>query len=68
MKKLLSKREVAEIIQMHPESIMRLSRTGKFPRYIKIGRGNGGAVRFLDSDVEEWIANKRLPVAKAGPA
>ena len=59
MAKLLSKKQVAHIIQMHPESIMRLSREGKFPRFIKIGSGTGAAVRFVESDIEEWIKQRR---------
>jgi len=60
MMRLLSKRQVAEIVQMHPESIMRLAREGKFPRFIKIGTGTGGAVRFVESDIEDWIKQKRF--------
>ena len=59
MTKLLSKKQVAQIIQMHPESVMRLSREGKFPPFIKIGSGTGAAVRFVDSDIEEWIKQRR---------
>ncbi len=59
MTKLLSKKQVAQIIQMHPESVMRLSREGKFPRFIKIGSGTGAAVRFVESDIEEWIKQRR---------
>jgi predicted DNA-binding transcriptional regulator AlpA len=58
MTKLLSKKQVAQIIQMHPESIMRLSREGKFPRFIKLGTGTGAAVRFVESDVENWIKQR----------
>ena len=61
MIRLLSKRQVAEIVQMHPESIMRLSREGKFPQFIKVGTGVGAAVRFLESDIEDWIKQKQLP-------
>lgn len=61
MTRLLSKRQVAEIVQMHPESIMRLSREGKFPQFIKVGTGAGAAVRFLESDIEDWIKQKQLP-------
>lgn len=63
--KLLSKKQVAQIIQMHPESIMRLSREGKFPRFIKVGTGTGAAVRFLESDIEDWIKQRRDPVSDA---
>jgi predicted DNA-binding transcriptional regulator AlpA len=59
--KLLSKKQVAQIIQMHPESVMRLSREGKFPRFIKVGTGTGAAVRFVESDMEAWIEQRRGP-------
>jgi predicted DNA-binding transcriptional regulator AlpA len=63
--KLLSKKQVAQIVQMHPESVMRLSREGKFPQFIKVGTGTGAAVRFVESDIEEWIKQRRGPVSDA---
>jgi len=59
MTKLLSKKQVAQLIQMHPESIMRLSRQGKFPGFIKVGTGTGAAVRFVENDIEDWIKQRR---------
>lgn len=59
MTKLPSKKQVAQIVQMHPESIMRLSREGKFPPFIKVGTGTGAAVQFVESDIEDWIKQRR---------
>ena len=58
MYKLLSKREAADVIGFHPEHLMRLSRTGKFPRPIKLGSGANCAVRFVADEIDAWLAEK----------
>jgi predicted DNA-binding transcriptional regulator AlpA len=57
--RLFTKQATAELIGVHPSTVMRLVRTGQFPRPVKIGRGSGGAVRFLSSDVECWIESRK---------
>jgi predicted DNA-binding transcriptional regulator AlpA len=52
--KLLSKGAVAEILGLHPSSVMRLVRTGSFPQPLRTGNV-GSAVRFRVRDVDDWI-------------
>jgi excisionase family DNA binding protein len=53
--KLLTKKEAAELLGYHPEHVMRLARSGEFPRAIKLGRSQNCAVRFDAAEVEAWI-------------
>lgn len=59
MQNLLTKQQVAERIGIHPESVMRLARAGRFPRAIKIGDNFRWAVRFDEADVEAWIEQRK---------
>jgi len=55
---LLSKKETAARVGVHPESLMRLSREGQFPKPIKLGNAENCAVRFIEQEVEDWITAK----------
>jgi predicted DNA-binding transcriptional regulator AlpA len=57
--KLLTKQAAAELVGLHPESLMRLVREGKFPQPFKITDAKNGHVRFEAADVGRWIAEKR---------
>ncbi len=59
MTRLLSKREVAELLGVHPLTVMRLAAAGDFPRPIKLGRGVQAAVRFDEADVKTWLTAKK---------
>jgi predicted DNA-binding transcriptional regulator AlpA len=56
---LLTKQQVAERIGIHPESVMRLARAGRFPRPIKIGGDFRCAVRFDEAEVETWLQERK---------
>jgi predicted DNA-binding transcriptional regulator AlpA len=58
--RLLTKKQAAELLGYHPEHVMRLSRSGDFPRAIKLGRAQNCAVRFDAAELEAWV------VARAG--
>ncbi len=55
----MSKAEVAAKIGVHPESVMRLVRAGRFPKPVRLG-GNGPSfrVRWPESEVDEWLAGR----------
>lgn len=55
---LITKKEAAEIIGLHPEHLMRLSRQGKAPRPIRYGASMQHSVRYLKSEIDAWIADK----------
>ncbi|HTV29273.1 MAG TPA: AlpA family phage regulatory protein [Xanthobacteraceae bacterium] len=58
MRNLLTKKTVGDRVGLHPESVMRLARAGQFPRPIKLGDGDKSSVRFVETEVDAWIAEK----------
>lgn len=58
MKKLLKKKDVANLLGYPPESIMRMSREGTFPRAIKMGNRPNCGTRFLEAQVDAWIEER----------
>jgi len=52
---LLSKEHVARLIGLHPGSLMRLVRAGRFPRPLHTSGTAKGRVRWRSQDVENWI-------------
>ncbi len=58
MRNLLSKQEAAELVGLHPEYLMRIARAGRFPKPIRLGDRPGSAVRFVQDEIEQWLADK----------
>jgi predicted DNA-binding transcriptional regulator AlpA len=56
MQRLLTKKETAELVGVHAEHLMRMSRQDRFPHPIKLGDTANCAVRFIAEEVEAWIA------------
>jgi predicted DNA-binding transcriptional regulator AlpA len=56
MHRLSSKKEVAARVHYHPEHIMRLVRQQRFPKPIRLGSSSNSAVRFIDEEVDAWLA------------
>ncbi len=67
---LLSKKEAARRVGLHPESVMRLARNGHFPKPLKYGPNARHSIRFIESEVEGWIAERmaarEMPTNAAG--
>lgn len=55
MKKLLTEREIADLLNMSMRTLQEYRFRGIGPRFIKIGR----AVRYSPEDVEAYIAARR---------
>jgi len=53
---LISKREAAARVGMHPESLMRLTRQGLFPKPVRVGVGPQAHVKFSEQEVEAHVA------------
>ncbi|HVM77633.1 MAG TPA: helix-turn-helix domain-containing protein [Stellaceae bacterium] len=68
MQKLLSKREAAGQVGVHPEHLMRMVRQGQFPKPIRLGDGATSRVRFITEEVEAWVASKVAARDAAGAA
>ncbi len=52
---LLTKKEAARLVGLHPESVMRLARNGHFPKPLKYGPNARHSIRFVETEIREWI-------------
>ena len=55
---LLTARAVADLVGVHPETILRWTRRGELPA-IKLP---GGAIRYRDDAIDGWLAERATPV------
>jgi len=53
--KLLSKRQVSELVLYSPQHIARLEAAGKFPKRVKIGNNRVG---YIEQEVFDWLQDK----------
>jgi prophage regulatory protein len=51
--RLLSKRQVREIVLYSPQHIARLEAAGKFPKRVQLGPARVG---WVDTEVQDWLA------------
>ena len=51
--RVISRRELCEMIPYTPQHILRLEKAGKFPKRLKLGARRVG---WLLSEIEMWIA------------
>jgi excisionase family DNA binding protein len=55
--------EVATYLKCHPSTVYRLLKAGYLP-----GVRLGGGWRFLRSEVDKWVADRRVPAIRATKA
>ena len=53
---LLTAREVAELIGVSSETVLRWTRRGDLPAF----RLPGGALRYRETDLEQWLAARAI--------
>ena len=53
--RILSKRQLKELVLYSPQHIARLEKAGKFPKRIQLGSNRVG---WLESEVLEWLKQK----------
>ncbi|WP_338548941.1 helix-turn-helix transcriptional regulator [Roseovarius phycicola] len=53
--RILSKRQLKELVLYSPQHIARLEKAGKFPKRIQLGSNRVG---WLESEVHEWLQKK----------
>lgn len=53
MENLLTRKDVEAIVRLSRSSIYGMISAGSFPKPIRVGRR---AVRFMQSDIETWLA------------
>gem|GEM_PF-2284272 len=61
MDTVLTVPQVAEILQISPSKLYLLIKREQFP-HVRIGRN----VRIIQSDLEEWIEQRRRPAKQLG--
>ncbi len=61
--RIITKRELRQIVPYTPQHILRLEKQGKFPKRIRLGERRVG---WLLSDVERWI-DLRVAMSEATP-
>ena len=52
---LLTKKQAAIRVGLHPEYLMTLAKQGKFPQPVKYAAESNSSVRFVESEVSDWI-------------
>ena len=60
--KLITKKQLRDMVPYTPQHILRLEKLGKFPKRIKIGERRVG---WRLSDVEAWLAERMRVTAAA---
>jgi len=58
MTRLLSKKEVRQIVLLSPAEIARREKDGKFPKRVRLGNHRSSRVGWVDTEVEEWLAER----------
>lgn len=53
--KLLSKRQVKEVVLYSPQHIARLEAAGQFPKRVKLGNNRVG---WVESEVLDWLQTR----------
>lgn len=51
--RLLSKKQVREMVLYSPQHVARLEAAGKFPKRVQLGPGRVG---WVDTEVQDWLA------------
>ena len=53
--KMLSKRQLKELVLYTPQHIQRLENAGKFPKRVKLGNNRVG---WIEAEVLEWLQER----------
>ncbi len=53
--RILSKRELRELVLYSPQHIARLEKAGQFPKRIKLGQARVG---WIESEVLDWLQER----------
>jgi prophage regulatory protein len=53
--RILSKRQLREVVLYSPQHIARLEKAGKFPKRVKLGQARVG---WIESEVLDWLQER----------
>lgn len=67
MSKLLTAQEVADRLSVHIETVRKWTKEGRL-KGRKLGSGIRCAVRYRESDIEEWIDASTFPTGTEQPS
>ncbi len=56
--KLLSKRQLKEIVLYSPQHVQRLEDAGRFPKRVRLGDGPRSRVGWIESEVLDWLQER----------
>ena len=57
---LLDKTETARLVGLSKDSVDRWSRTGRFPKPLKLGTSQSAPVRWRAGEVLDWISQQEV--------
>jgi len=66
VERLLSRKQVREIVGLSYAHMARLTKQGRFPKPIKLTEAVRGRVAYLESEIMDWIA-KRIALRSVQP-
>lgn len=58
MPELITRMQAAAIVGLTPQRLVQLAKVGKFPRARKAGPARQASVRFIKSEVEQWLKQR----------
>lgn len=53
--RILSKRQVKELVLYSPQHIARLEKAGKFPKRVQLGPNRVG---WVETEIQEWLSER----------
>jgi prophage regulatory protein len=56
--RIVSKRQLRELVLYSPQHIQRLENAGQFPKRVRLGNGPRGRVGWIEGEVLEWLNTK----------
>ena len=59
MKSLLKHKPLAKKLNLHPGSLSRMVREGRFPRPFKLTDSDQGEKRYDEDEVEAWLEERK---------
>ena len=56
--RLLSKRQLKELVLYSPQHVQRLEDAGKFPKRVRLGNGPRSRVGWIETEVLDWLQRR----------